>query len=103
MAAVVVLFSVLTAAHQAWAANLFAAVSDIFPRSTLSTSVGIGGAAGAVGGIIFQKFTAHVLQITHGNYTAIFFLAALAYPVSLAVFHLLTRRMSFPALELSKD
>ncbi len=90
---VVALFSVLTAAHQAWAANLFAANSDLIPRSSLSTSVGIAGAAGAFGGVCFQKFTGHVLQLTHGNYTIVFFFAALAYPVSLVAFHLLTRNL----------
>ena len=90
---VVALFSVLTAAHQAWAANLFAANSDLFPRSSLSTSVGIAGAAGAFGGVCFQKFTGHVLQLTHGNYTIVFFFAALAYPISLAAFHLLTQNL----------
>jgi MFS transporter, ACS family, hexuronate transporter len=89
---VVFLFSVLTAAHQAWAANLFVANSDIFPRSVLSTVVGIGGAAGAFGGVCFQEFTGYVLQITHGNYALIFLCGALAYPLSLAVFHLLTRK-----------
>ena len=93
LAGAVALFSILTAAHQAWAANLFAANSDLFPRSSLSTSVGIAGAAGAFGGVCFQKFTGHVLQLTHGNYTIVFFCAALAYPVSLVVFHLLTRNI----------
>jgi ACS family hexuronate transporter-like MFS transporter len=89
---VVILFSVLTAAHQAWAANLFTVNSDLIPRSSLSTSVGIAGAAGALGGVSFQKFTGLVLMHTHGDYTAIFFMAAFAYPVSLFIFHLLTRR-----------
>ncbi len=92
VSAIVILFGTLTAGHQAWAANLFAANSDVFPRSSLSTAVGIGGAAGAFGGVLFQKFTGHVLQMTHGDYTLIFLLAALAYPLSLLVFHLLTRQ-----------
>ncbi len=96
IASVITLFSLLTAAHQAWAANLFAANTDLFPRASLATSAGLGGAAGALGGVVFQKFTGHVLLVTHGNYVVIFFLAALAYPLSLLVFHLLTRRL--PAL-----
>jgi ACS family hexuronate transporter-like MFS transporter len=88
---VVILFSVLTAAHQAWAANLFTVNSDLIPRSSLSTSVGIAGAAGALGGVSFQKFTGLVLMHTHGDYTLVFLLAAFAYPVSLLIFHLLTR------------
>jgi ACS family hexuronate transporter-like MFS transporter len=88
---VVTLFSVLTAAHQAWAANLFTVNSDLIPRSSLSTSVGIAGAAGALGGVFFQKFTGLLLLHTHGDYTVVFFVAAFAYPVSLFLFHLLTR------------
>lgn len=88
---VVALFSLLTASHQAWAANLFAANSDVFPSSTLSTAVGIGGAAGAFGGVCFQKLTGHILEVTHGDYTIVFSIAAVAYLTSFFVFHLLTR------------
>ena len=90
LGAVVALFSLITAAHQAWAANVFAANSDVFPRSTLSTAVGIAGAAGGLGGVLFQKFTGYTLEITHGNYTSVFLVAAMAYPLSLVAFHLLT-------------
>ena len=99
VASVVTLFSIITAAHQAWSANLFAANSDIFPLSTLSTATGIGGAAGAFGGVLFQKFTAHVLQTTNGDYTLIFFFAALAYPLSLGIYHLLTRNIGLHPVE----
>ena len=88
---VVVLFSLLTASHQAWAANLFAANTDVFPNSTLSTAVGIGGAAGALGGVCFQKLTGHILQVTHGDYTIVFGIASVAYLISFFIFHLLTR------------
>ncbi len=92
VASTVALFASLTAAHQAWAANLFVANADLFPRASLSSAVGLGGAAGALGGAAFQAFTGHVLQVTHENYMPVFLVAALAYPVSLLAFHLLTRR-----------
>ena len=40
------------AAHQAWSANIFTTVSDMFPKSTVASVTGIGGMAGAIGGIL---------------------------------------------------
>ncbi|SDF38925.1 MFS transporter, ACS family, hexuronate transporter [Terriglobus roseus] len=96
---IVALFSVLTAAHQAWAANLFAANADCFPAATLSSSVGIAGAAGAFGGVVFQKFTGWMLQASHGDYTVVFLVAGMAYAVALLVFHILTvkKAVEYPA------
>ena len=53
--------------------------------------MGIGGAAGAFGGVCFQKLTGHILEVTHGDYTIVFSIAAVAYLTSFFVFHLLTR------------
>jgi MFS transporter, ACS family, hexuronate transporter len=54
------------AAHQAWSANLFTTVSDMFPKKAVGTVTGIGAAAGGLGGVLVQllagflddKFTA---------------------------------------------
>lgn len=98
LVAMITLFSILTAAHQAWAANLFAANADCFPSATLSSSVGIAGAAGALGGVVFQKFTGLVLQVSHGDYTLVFLVAGVAYVAALIVFHILTKdAMEYPA------
>jgi ACS family hexuronate transporter-like MFS transporter len=97
---VIALFSLLTAAHQAWAANLFTLNSDLIPRPSLSTSVGISGAAGAIGGVGFQFLTGQLLAWSGGNYEVIFALGGCAYAGSLLMLHLLTRRPieSLPAL-----
>src|SRR5258706_2981545 len=50
----VALISLALAAHQAWSANIFTTVSDMFPRRAVSSVVGIGGMAGATGGILFS-------------------------------------------------
>ncbi len=98
LAEMIALFSVLTAAHQAWAANLFAANADCFPSATLSSSVGIAGAAGAFGGVVFQKFTGLMLQVSHGDYTLVFLVASMAYAAALIVFHILTKNaVEYPA------
>ena len=49
----VVLIGVAGSAHQAWSANLFTTVSDMFPKRAVASLVGIGGMAGSIGGIVF--------------------------------------------------
>jgi MFS transporter, ACS family, hexuronate transporter len=81
------------AAHQGWSANLFTAVSDLFPRRALGAVVGIDGMAGAVGGILFSEVIGQVLQHT-GHYWVLFAIGALAYPLALTIMHMLTPRMT---------
>jgi len=51
----VILIGVGASAHQAWSANIFTTVSDMFPKKTVASVTGIGGMAGGVGGIIINK------------------------------------------------
>jgi ACS family hexuronate transporter-like MFS transporter len=44
------------AAHQAWSANLFTTVSDMFPKKSVGSVTGIGGLAGGIGGVLVQQF-----------------------------------------------
>jgi ACS family hexuronate transporter-like MFS transporter len=44
------------AAHQAWSANLFTTVSDMFPKKSVGSVTGIGGLAGGIGGVLIQQF-----------------------------------------------
>ena len=41
---------IAAAAHQAWSANLFTTVSDMFPKKAIASVTGIGTMAGGVGG-----------------------------------------------------
>jgi ACS family hexuronate transporter-like MFS transporter len=43
------------AGHQAWSANLFSTIGDMFPKSAVATITGIGGMAGGIGSAIVQK------------------------------------------------
>ena len=43
------------AGHQAWSANLFSTIGDMFPKSAISTITGIGGMAGGIGSFFIQK------------------------------------------------
>ena len=58
----VALISLAAAAHQAWSANIFTTVSDMFPKSAISSVVGIGGMAGSVGGILFPILVGYLLD-----------------------------------------
>ena len=51
----VVIIGIAASAHQAWSANLFTTVSDMFPKSSVATVVGIGGMAGGLGGMAIAK------------------------------------------------
>ena len=51
----VLLIGIGASAHQAWSANIYTTVSDMFPKRTIASVVGIGGMAGGIGGVIVSK------------------------------------------------
>ncbi len=51
----VIIIGIAGAAHQAWSANIFSTVGDMFPKSAIATITGIGGMAGGVGSYIINK------------------------------------------------
>ncbi len=88
----VTLISIATAAHQGWSCNLYTLVSDTFPRKAVGSVIGLGGMAGAVGGMLIAKVTGYILQMT-GSYVPVFLVAAFAYLVALAVIQALVPRL----------
>jgi len=50
-----ILIGIAAAGHQAWSANLFSTIGDMFPKSTIATITGIGATAGGIGSMIIQK------------------------------------------------
>jgi ACS family hexuronate transporter-like MFS transporter len=84
------LIALAAAAHQGWSANLFSTPGDMFPSTAVSTIVGIGGAAGAVGGAAFTWVVKRNLSL---HPLLVFSLAAAAYLISLAIFQLLVPRL----------
>ncbi|WP_207512505.1 MFS transporter [Longitalea luteola] len=50
----VIIIGIAASAHQAWSANIFTTVSDMFPKRTTGSVTGIGGMFGAVGGILLS-------------------------------------------------
>lgn len=94
----VLLIGLAGAAHQAWSANLFTTVSDMFPKRAVASVIGIGGMAGAVGGMLFPYVTGRLLDafkasgdVTAG-YTILFAVCGFAYLVSFAIHHVLAPR-----------
>src|ERR1700730_1361 len=87
------LISLATAAHQGWSANIFTFASDMFPRRAIGSVVGIGGMAGAVGGMLFSFVTGYVLLWTHSNYTPVFIVCGSVYLIALLIMHLLVPRL----------
>jgi ACS family hexuronate transporter-like MFS transporter len=88
----VLLVSLAAGAHQGWSANLFTLSSDLFPRNAVASVVGIGGFAGALGGMLIAKAAGFVLQ-WYGSYTPMFLIASLAYLVALFVIQGLSPRL----------
>ncbi len=93
MWAAVLIVGVAAAAHQWWSANIFTLTSDMFPRQAVGSVVGIGGFAGAMGGVLFQRVTGLVLESNGNNYVPIFIVCGLAYVTALLVIHILVPRI----------
>jgi ACS family hexuronate transporter-like MFS transporter len=91
----VLLIGLAGAAHQAWSANLFTTVSDMFPKRAVASVIGIGGMAGALGGMMFPVLTGKLLDafkasgdITAG-YAILFSICAFMYVVTFGIHHFL--------------
>jgi MFS transporter, ACS family, hexuronate transporter len=94
----VLLIGLAGAAHQAWSANLFTTVSDVFPKRAVASVVGIGGMAGSLGGILFPLYSGKLLDRfqASGNVTAgyavLFAVCGSAYLIAFALNHALAPR-----------
>jgi ACS family hexuronate transporter-like MFS transporter len=88
----VLLIGLAAAGHQGFSTNLLTLPSDMFPSKVVASVVGIGGAAGAVGGMLIAQVVGHILQWT-GSYAIPFFIAGMSYLFALAVMQLLAPRL----------
>lgn len=87
------LISVAAAAHQAWSANLFTLVSDLFPKRAVASVVGIGGFCGAAVAMLTQLATGALLDATGSDYALVFAVCGVAYVAAWAVVHALVPRL----------
>lgn len=100
----VIIIGIAASAHQAWSANIFTTVSDMFPKRAIASVTGIGGMAGAVGGIMIAK--AAGLLFDHYKaagdirigYGIMFMICATAYILAWLVMHALVPK--FKKIEL---
>jgi MFS transporter, ACS family, hexuronate transporter len=96
----IVIIGIAAAAHQAWSANIYTTVSDIFPKKAVASVTGIGGMAGAVGGILIAylagKLLDHFKRLGHieTGYYVMFIVCGCAYLIAWLSMHILTPRNS---------
>lgn len=96
---VVLIIAIVAAAHQAWSTNILTVVSDIIPKESVSSVVGIGGMAGSLGSTVFPLLVGQLLDKYKdlGNigagYNILFTICGLSYFVAWGIIHLLTRKM----------
>lgn len=95
---VVGLVGLATAAHQGWSANLFTLPSDMFPKAAVASVIGIGGMAGAIGGVLMQLATGYIVTMTN-SYVPLFIIACIAYPLALVLIHAITPKLAPAQIE----
>jgi ACS family hexuronate transporter-like MFS transporter len=95
----VILIGIGASAHQAWSANIFTTVSDMFPKSTVASVTGIGGMAGGIGGVVMSKLGGYLFDKYEslGNietgYTIMFSICAVAYIIAWSIMKSLVPKM----------
>jgi len=96
----VALISLAASSHQAWSANIFTTVSDMFPKKAVGSVTGIGGMAGAAGGALFAAFIGNLLSYFEKQghiktgYTVLFTIAGSAYLLAWILMKLITPKMN---------
>ena len=96
----VLVIGLAAAAHQAWSANIFTTVSDMFPKKAVGSVTGIGGMFGSIGGIFLSLFVQKQLFVHYRAigeietaYYIMFIICGSAYLLAWGIMHLLTPRM----------
>jgi len=95
----VVIIGIATSGHQAWSANIFTTVSDMFPKKAVGTVTGIGGMAGSLGGLLIAKLAGilfdhyKALGSIETGYYIMFFICGFAYLAAWLIMHVLSPNM----------
>ena len=102
-----ILIGIAGAGHQAWSANIFSTVGDMFPKSTVASITGIGAMAGGIGSMIIQKVAGNLFTYAEkagaafrflgfegkpAGYMIMFSFCAVAYLVGWSIMKLLVPR-----------
>jgi len=72
----VILIGIGCSAHQAWSANIFTTVGDMFPKSAVATVTGIGGMAGGISSFLINKGSGILFDYSDKTWQGIEFLGA---------------------------
>jgi ACS family hexuronate transporter-like MFS transporter len=89
---VVLIIGLATAGHQAFSSNIFTMISDLYPRRAVATVAGLGGCAGAIGGMLMAESAGRSLEYL-GSYMPLMIYAGLAYLIAFTVIQLLVPKM----------
>ena len=96
----VLFIGVGASAHQAWSANIFTTVSDMFPKKAIGSIIGLGGMAGGIGGVLVSKIGGYLFDYYDGlghiqtGYTIMFVVCAVAYLVAWVIIKFLVPKYS---------
>ncbi|MDL2243390.1 MFS transporter [Bacteroidales bacterium OttesenSCG-928-J19] len=103
----VVIIGIAGAAHQAWSANIFSTIGDMFPKSAIATITGIGGMAGGIGSMLINFSSGKLFDYSietnmklfgfegiEAGYLVIFSVCAVAYLVGWTVMKVLVPKYS---------
>lgn len=96
----VIVIGFAASAHQAWSANIFTTVSDMFPGKAVASVTGIGGMAGGIGGILLSALVQKRMFVYYESinqletaYFIMFLICGGAYLLAWLVMHLLAPRL----------
>jgi ACS family hexuronate transporter-like MFS transporter len=95
----VITIGIACAAHQAWSANIFTTVSDMFPKKAVASVTGIGGMSGAIGGILVSQSAGLLLkhfaalEKLEVGYSFLFIFCGIAYISAWILMHLFVPKM----------
>jgi MFS transporter, ACS family, hexuronate transporter len=96
----VLVIGIAAAAHQAWSANIFTTVSDMFPKKTVGSVTGLGGMAGGIGGIMLSALVQKKMFVYYESigqintaYYIMFFICGAAYLSGWLIMHFLVPKM----------
>ncbi|HEX4770888.1 MAG TPA: MFS transporter [Bryobacteraceae bacterium] len=89
----VILIACAASGHQGWSCNLYTLVSDVFPQAAVGSLIGLGGMAGALGGMAVAPLIGYWLDFSHQAYGPLFLLAGIMYLFTLGLIQLLVPRL----------